>query len=282
MSLVETSLRDESLHPLRCCHQPLPLEFGVFRFISISLRVQFLTKRLEYSIPAGSRVYCSNPRCSTFLDASGDMKRDLTCKNCDTVTCSQCKDNAHPRGDCSEHQSMLELRETATANRWQTCPGCHAIIELSQGCYHITCRCSTQFCYLCSARWKTCDCRQWDEERLLNDAERRVRNQFGNRGAQAQPAIHAERVNQRMEQLRENHECQVHSWRYRHGPGQCEECGDFLPVFLMASFLSGILWMQWAYSLVAALHALPESSMQAVFCKPVIEYSVPSYSTKEG
>ncbi|KAG8217946.1 hypothetical protein J3R82DRAFT_6117 [Butyriboletus roseoflavus] len=74
VSLVETSLRDESLHPLRCCHQPLPLELGVFRFISISLRSQFLTKRREYSIPAGSRVYCSNPGCSTFLDASGDIE----------------------------------------------------------------------------------------------------------------------------------------------------------------------------------------------------------------
>lgn len=235
VSLVETSLRDESLHPLRCCQQPLPLTDGVFRFISSSLYLQFLRKRCEYSVPAGSRVYCSNQRCSTFLGASGDMKRDVTCNNCDTISCSQCKNNAHPGEDCSEHHSMLELRETAVANNWQTCPGCHAIVELSQGCYHITCRCLTQFCYLCSARWKTCSCRQWDEDRLLYDAERRVRNEFGNRAAQAQPVVHVERVHRRMEQLRENHGCQVHLWRYRHGPGQCEECGDLLGVFLMVS-----------------------------------------------
>ncbi|KAN0076775.1 hypothetical protein V8E55_010630 [Tylopilus felleus] len=230
--LVETSLRDERLHPLRCCHKPLPLE-PVFSFISLSLRSQFLDKQREYSVPPGSRVYCSNPRCSVFLDASGGVERDLTCHECDTVSCSQCKNNAHPGEDCSERQSMLGLREMATANKWQTCPGCHAIVELSQGCYHIICRCSTQFCYLCSARWRTCNCRQWDEDRLLNDAERRVRNQFGNRAAQVQPAVHAERVFQRMEALRENHGRHDHFWMYRRGGGRCEECEDFLPNYLM-------------------------------------------------
>ncbi|KAG9313338.1 hypothetical protein JVU11DRAFT_5643 [Chiua virens] len=233
VNLVETSLCDESLYPLRCCRQPLPLESGVFWFITLSLRQNFLDKSREYSVPAGSRVYCSNPRCSTFLGASGYFKRNLICGDCHTISCSQCKKTAHPEEDCSDQQSMMELREMATANKWQTCPGCHAIVELSQGCYHITCRCSTQFCYLCSARWRTCDCRQWDEEQLVNDADRRVRNQFGNQVAVLQPAVHAERVRQRLEVLRENHECRQHFWRYRHGSGECEQCGDFLAVFLM-------------------------------------------------
>lgn len=42
------------------------------------------------------------------------------------------------------------------------------------GCYHMTCRCKTEFCYLCKATWKTCRCVQWDERRLFRVAEERV------------------------------------------------------------------------------------------------------------
>lgn len=89
---------------------------------------------------------------------------------------------------------------------------------------------------------------------MINDAERRVRNEFGDREADVQPVAHAERVNRRMEALRENHECQVHTWSFRHGCGECEECGDFLAVFLMVSHSSGCLWMRYTDPFIAALH----------------------------
>ncbi|KAF8838341.1 hypothetical protein BDN67DRAFT_98483 [Paxillus ammoniavirescens] len=232
VDLVRTSLRDERLHPLRCCHQELALE-TVFRFISASLRAQFVDKSIEFATPSASRVYCPNPRCSRFLGGSDGTKQDLHCEECGAIVCSECKNNVHPGEDCPDNQATLEVKALAASSGWQTCPGCYAIVELNQGCYHIICRCSTQFCYLCSARWKTCSCRQWDEQNLLNDAERRVLNEFGARGAELHPDIHAERVYDRMEELRHNHGCVHHSWRYRHGSGQCEECGDFLRVFLM-------------------------------------------------
>ena len=37
------------------------------------------------------------------------------------------------------------------------------MIELNHGCFHMTCRCKTQFCYRCGAQWKTCSCPQWEE-----------------------------------------------------------------------------------------------------------------------
>lgn len=45
------------------------------------------------------------------------------------------------------------------------------MIELTTGCFHMTCRCKTQFCYLCSSPWKTCQCPRWDEQRLVTRAE---------------------------------------------------------------------------------------------------------------
>ncbi|KIJ59190.1 hypothetical protein HYDPIDRAFT_118781 [Hydnomerulius pinastri MD-312] len=232
VDLVQASLRDETLHPLRCCHQELPLG-TIFPFISLNLRGQFIDKRTEFTTPSASRVYCPNPTCSTFLGGSEKRRRDLLCWTCGAFVCSQCKNNAHPREDCSENKATVDVKALAASSGWQTCPGCHSIVELSQGCYHITCRCSTQFCYLCSARWKTCSCRQWDEQRLVDDAERRVLNEFGARHAGLRPEIHAERVHRRMEVLRYDHQCLDHTWRFRHGSGECEQCGDFLPVFLM-------------------------------------------------
>jgi hypothetical protein len=43
------------------------------------------------------------------------------------------------------------------------CPGCNEMVEKSLGCTHIICRCSAQFCYICRARWKTCNCTRWHE-----------------------------------------------------------------------------------------------------------------------
>ena len=33
-----------------------------------------------------------------------------------------------------------------------------------------SCRCGSQFCYSCGARWQTCQCPLWDEQRLLANA----------------------------------------------------------------------------------------------------------------
>jgi CRISPR-associated protein Cas8b1/Cst1 subtype I-B len=49
------------------------------------------------------------------------------------------------------------------------------------------------------------------------------------------PAVHAERVQQRIEQLRVNHDCVNHSWTYRHGGGYCDGCNFNLPTFMMVN-----------------------------------------------
>ncbi|KAG0693075.1 hypothetical protein DFH29DRAFT_860429 [Suillus ampliporus] len=232
ISLVEASTRDETLHPLRCCRQPLPVS-TILPLLPSDLRSHFQEKSVEFAMPPTSRIYCPNQTCSAFLGSSSGRRSEITCTSCATRVCTACKNRAHPYEDCGENAQTLVVNSLASQMGWQTCPGCHAIVELWQGCYHMTCRCSTQFCYLCAALWKTCDCRQWDEQRLIDDAERRVYNEFGDQEAAAHPEVFVERVVQRMAELEEDHGCIEHEWRFRHGGGCCEECRDILPTFLM-------------------------------------------------
>ncbi|KAG1890881.1 hypothetical protein F4604DRAFT_1566616 [Suillus subluteus] len=231
VNLIEASTTDETLHPVRCCQEPLPVA-NFLPLLPSDLRSHFQDKSAEFATPPTSRIYCPNQTCSKFLGSSSGRRSEIEC-SCGTRVCSACRNRAHLYEDCAENAQTSVIKSLASQMGWQTCPGCHAIVELWQGCYHMTCRCSTQFCYLCAALWKTCDCRQWDDQRLLDDAERRVYNEFGAREAAARPEIFVDRVYERMAALEENHECAVHQWVYRSGGGRCEECHDNLWSYLM-------------------------------------------------
>ena len=232
--------RDESLFPLRCCQQPIPIA-KVLPILSLALRALFEQKNAEFSVLTKDRVYCSNRNCSTFLGSSeGRLFLDtIMCLRCYANTCPQCKESAHPGEGCGVSASNEALQALAKSQGWQTCPGCNAMVELNVGCYHMTCRCRAQFCYLCAARWKTCGCAQWDEGRLVVAAREGVENAAGGQAAAARmaPDVFAQRVEERVATLRDNHHCERHNWRYREGGGICGECHFRLPSYLLVSML---------------------------------------------
>ncbi len=179
------------------------------------------------------RIYCPSPTCSAFLGSSENIQGDIYCPACHTSVCSACKQRAHPGERCPEDTATLAVRAFAAEQRWQTCPGCRGVIELHTGCYHMTCRCRTEFCYVCAERWKNCTCPQWDEDRLVEVVQRRVEEEMGPRAAVAQPVAFQRTVQQRVAQLRDNHDCDVHRWRRRNGGAQCEECYHFLREYIL-------------------------------------------------
>ncbi|KAF9242080.1 hypothetical protein BU15DRAFT_44415, partial [Melanogaster broomeanus] len=160
INMAEVANRDEGiLIPLQCCHKQLPLNIFL-SFLPGTLRTSFSAKCAESSTPPPLRIYCPNKRCLTFIGRSpgGATPSEMSCPECNTVTCSGCGTPPHPQENCKENELTREVRAFANSKGWQTCPGCQAIVELKDGCWHMVCRCSAQFCYGCGAKWKTCKC----------------------------------------------------------------------------------------------------------------------------
>jgi hypothetical protein len=46
----------------------------------------------------------------------------------------------------------------ALGNKLKQCPSCKFWVEKSEGCDHMTCRCSFEFCYICGGVYQQCEC----------------------------------------------------------------------------------------------------------------------------
>ena len=112
--------------------------------------------------------------------------RILTCPTpeCKTKTCNSCKAHVDPSPDtshvCQKDADDQDVLALAKQVEWARCPGCEALVELNLGCFHMTCRCKTEFCYRCQEKWKSCRCPQWEEQHLIAAAEARVDAQLHN------------------------------------------------------------------------------------------------------
>ena len=165
------AVQDESLMPPRCCGQKIPIHFPR---MTLTEKQTFEEKLLEYSTV--DRLYCSRPTCSTFIPPQTIVNSIGTCPKltCRTQTCSMCKAASHGNLDCPKDTATAAVLDVAKQEGWTRCYRCRVLVELVQGCYHMTCRCRAEFCYLCSQPWKNCPCVQWDEQRLLAEAQLRT------------------------------------------------------------------------------------------------------------
>ncbi|CAH0050241.1 unnamed protein product [Clonostachys solani] len=224
--LFQSSLTDESLFPPKCCHKPMSFTNNR-KFFSESFCTLFKEKSIEFTTP--NRTYCHVKTCSAFVPPSSIQGDRAVCRKCNWSTCTHCKGPYHA-GACPADSATQELLRIARENGWQSCQSCHRVVELSTGCYHITCVCKHEFCYVCGVKWKNCQCSHWDERRLLEQA-----NNIVNRDAAARPmapALRAARVNQERANLRQNHECSHENWKSRGGFHRCDECRSKLTTFI--------------------------------------------------
>jgi len=134
IKMFEDSLKDESVYPPRCCQQNLPLGC-VSKVLGLHFTREFKTREIE--VATLNRTYCHVATCSTFiLPCDISANGSGLCGTCYERTCTRCKQAAH-EGHCAE-PSRPAVFALAEAQGWQSCSRCHAIVELRNGCNHIT------------------------------------------------------------------------------------------------------------------------------------------------
>ncbi len=132
--LFQASMVDESLFPPRCCSQPIPLEESR-NHLSAELVGQFMAKKLEFETP--NRTYCHVPGCSAFVPPQFVRADIAACVKCNNKTCAICKGATHA-GECPQDEEAQAVLRLADENGWQRCSDCRRVVELQQGCNHIS------------------------------------------------------------------------------------------------------------------------------------------------
>lgn len=123
---------DETLFPPRCCGQTLHVSL-VRSFISTELTAKIEQRAIEFGTP--NRTYCTS--CGAFINPDRIDGHWGHCLACNQRTCILCKGRYH-EGDCPRDAGLEDVLRLARETGWQRCLECHAMIELRQGCNHIT------------------------------------------------------------------------------------------------------------------------------------------------
>lgn len=160
------SVTDPQHMPPKCCTSDhIPLKH-VEKLFDVKFKMKWNRKYQEYTTK--NRIYCPAKGCGEwikpnhiFLDTSSGAtggRKYGKCSRCKTKVCCICNGKWHSGKDCPKDEDTKKFVEMAKEKGWQRCYNCSAMVELKEGCNHMTCRCTAEFCMICGSKWKTCDC----------------------------------------------------------------------------------------------------------------------------
>ncbi|KAL2754991.1 hypothetical protein ACRALDRAFT_2059766 [Sodiomyces alcalophilus JCM 7366] len=167
---IRVGLRSPAMWPPRCCR---PLTEEVVAWVRCPGWVEIWRQvREEETTPANQRVYCSQGRCADFIPTRGYARRQwyrgkggtdnggddggadsrnsqatsgggdlVECLACGERTCRKCRAAAHPGRPCTIEEEDEMLMDLMDKNNFCSCPECHRIVELRDGCNHVKYAC---------------------------------------------------------------------------------------------------------------------------------------------
>lgn len=176
------SVTDPQHMPPKCCTQDhIPLKH-VEKLFDTRFKIKWNQKYQEYTTK--NRVYCPAKGCGEWikpsqihLDTSGGAntgRKYGKCGRCRTKVCCTCNGKWHTSRECPKDEATKQFAEVAKKEGWKKCFNCSAMVELNEGCNHMTCRCRAEFCMSCGLKWKTCDCPWFTYQAVENDRLRHM------------------------------------------------------------------------------------------------------------
>lgn len=147
----------------RCPHEHCNSKLDIHsskKFLSPELMDRMILRLKEESVPVTEKIYCPFPHCSMLMSkaealeyvknvsAGADQSGVRKCIKCNALFCINCKVPWHNNMNCREYKCLhpqpnaedAKLKSLAVKKLWRQCIKCSHMIELAEGCYHITCR----------------------------------------------------------------------------------------------------------------------------------------------
>lgn len=149
--------------PLKCmgdgatCAKPLSIPL-IRRFLPPQRFLQLLETAFTSYIEKNPEVfkYCNTPACSQVYRAT-TAPQELQCPSCFSEVCTACCDESHTGMTCAERGALKDtsvqerLLETwAIENNARKCPSCRVLVQKTEGCNHMSCKCGVHFCWICT------------------------------------------------------------------------------------------------------------------------------------
>ncbi|KAI1482635.1 hypothetical protein F4774DRAFT_283979 [Daldinia eschscholtzii] len=155
------SVKDPAQMPPRCCTADcIPLKH-VENLFDVDFKRTWNRKFHEFS--TRNRVYCPGKRCGRWIRPDQirlhrNGRKVGRCGSCHTRVCCECNNKWHGSSPCAADEETNQILQQAKEEGWQRCFNCRNMVELKEGCNHMTCRCGAEFCMICGLKWKTCEC----------------------------------------------------------------------------------------------------------------------------
>lgn len=136
------SITDPQQMPPKCCtsdHIPL---HHVDKLFDRSFKKLWNRKFAEYS--TRNRVYCPARRCGEWIKPANIFRdresgrKMARCGSCKTKVCVSCNSKWHFPRRCPRDDDTARFLEQAKQEGWKRCYKCRAMVELKEGCNHMT------------------------------------------------------------------------------------------------------------------------------------------------